>query len=416
MQMHDSTEADTQQRKASFEEHVREVVHRVRGTLAELLSAAGADPARPQDMARRYGLNKNLTWKISRTICESDPYAAIEYIPGKASLKTFLHCLQAAGAPKKVAEAASQALSDFDHMVEVHAGDRDTFHIMLGNLTSNGESQRVEGYRRLAFRGNSAIWGAQSKVQLTTNFIAPGADSEMIDLAWLSGLVDFRRLRHDVVWPIASARKTSDDGSALPVGTFEPIDSEFLGASDVPLFGEYCSTPRPDVRTTIDSNGMLRFELVEGEVGNTASVSCIVGLYGRSFVVRYRQENDTLGEHIARINTPVELMILDLFVHRDLEYAMKPDVFLYSQLSSDPPFPSQGRDCGRLPIHEKVVDAGAGTTGIVTPEVPRYREMVDDVFTRLEWRAGDFQAYRFKMRFPPISTLAVLRYELPERP
>ena len=45
-----------------FKVHVRTALHNIRRALLELLAAADADPSNAQRMARRFGLNKNLTW------------------------------------------------------------------------------------------------------------------------------------------------------------------------------------------------------------------------------------------------------------------------------------------------------------------------------------------------------------------
>jgi hypothetical protein len=398
-----------------FEEHVKIVAHKLRGDLAELLASVDSDPSRPQEMARQFGLNKNLTWKVSHIVCENDPYAAIPHIPGKSGINILLKSLKKAGAPERAISSVRKTIAEFDGMVKIHAGDRATLEMMLGNLTSDGENQRSEAHRKMSFMGNSATWGIQARVQVTTNFIAPGTKEDWVDLAWLSGLVDFRRLRSEVAWTMASARKTVDDGSLLPLGNIEPIDVNFNGGDKAPLMGDFCSRPLPAIRTVAGPESMLRYELIEGPVGNTAATSCIVGLFGRNFVIRYRTEDDTLGEHFARLNTPVEFMIHDLFVHEDLEYALAPEIFLYSQLPGGPVYPSAGRAGGLLPLYEKVIDLGKGISGVTTPEVLQYRQMVQAVYDRLGWDAAKFHGFRFKMRYPPIPSLAVLRYELPEK-
>ena len=144
---------------------------------------------------------------------------------------------------------------------------------------------------------------------------------------------------------------------------------------------------------------MLRFEIMEGPVGNTAAATGIVGLFGRAFITRYRYDTNVLGEHIARLSTPSELLIHDLFVHEDLAYAFSPRIALYNQLPSAPEYPSSGRDQGLLPV-----------------EIPQYKSMIEAVYDRLGWEAGRFHCFRFKMRYPPIPALAVLRYDLSERP
>ncbi|MHC4943895.1 MAG: hypothetical protein ACYTG7_12835 [Planctomycetota bacterium] len=328
----------------------------------------------------------------------------------------LLKSLQKAGAPAKTLAAVRLAMKEYDRMVEMHAGDRATLEMMLGNLTLNGEQQRNEAHRKLAYQGNSAACGVQARVQLTVNVIAPSHVEDKVDLAWLSGLVDFRRLRHNIPWAVAMARKFETNGSALDVGTIEPLDPDFADPEKAPLMGRFCSDPMPEVRPVPVSNDMLRFEIMEGPVGNTAAATCIVGLYGRAFITRYKYGTNTLGEHIARISTPAEILIHDLFVHEDLDYAFSPSISMYSLLPSAPEYPTAGRDQGLLPVAEKVIELGQGLNGVTTTEIPGYKQMIQSVYGQLGWKAGKFHGFRFKMRYPPIPSLAVLRYDLREQP
>lgn len=391
------------------------VLGRVRTAFAELFTAMGVNPTRPQDVARQLNLNKNLTWKISKIVREHDPAAAFPHIPGRAGLTILFDSLRKAGAPVPALAEVNKALNELDELIEVHAGDRETFEMMIGNLARSTDGQQQgEAQRKLSFRGNSAVWGVQARVQLCVNFIAPNADPDWADLAWLSGLVDFRRLRSDATWAIASARKAADDGTILPVGNIESIDPDYNGPDQAPLLGRFCSAPVPTIRAELGKDGYVRYELVEGPIGKTAAATCIVGIFGRRFVRRTAAEGDTIGEHVARLYTPVELLIHDLFVHKDLTYAFSPDVFLYSQLPSHPTFPHGGRDRGLLPIHEEVKALGKGSTATLTPELPQYHGMIESVFGRLAWNPADFHVFRFEMRYPPIPTLAVLHYTLPD--
>jgi len=178
-------EVTEKQSLPSFEEHVRSAIHDLRVSLIEVVAAAGVDPAQPQEMARRLNLKTNLTWRISKFICEADPFASIPHIPGKQGLNIFLKAVQKAGADAEGLAAARKAMQDFDRMVEMHAGDRKTLEMMLGNLTRDGEQQRNEAHRKLAYQGISATCGVQARVQLTVNMIAPSPVEGKVDLAWL---------------------------------------------------------------------------------------------------------------------------------------------------------------------------------------------------------------------------------------
>src|SRR4051812_40512166 len=53
-----------------LETECRVVVGEVQGALLEAYGVLGLDPAQPQEASRRLGLNKNLTWKISKILTE----------------------------------------------------------------------------------------------------------------------------------------------------------------------------------------------------------------------------------------------------------------------------------------------------------------------------------------------------------
>ena len=68
---------------------------------------------------------------------------------------------------------------------------------------------------------------------------------------------------------------------------------------------------------------------------------------------------------------------------------------------------------GRLPMPEQIQELGSGPPDIVLPEFPPYRRMIQSVFDSIGWDPREFHGFRLRMRFPPIPTLGVLRYELP---
>ncbi len=396
-----------------FEEDVKEVLRGLRAALNDLLVSVGADPTRPQDVAKQLGLNKNLTWKISKIICESDAAVVIPQIPGKEGFRILLRAARKHGALPELIRSAEDSISRFDEMIDTHSGDRDTLELMVGHLSGEIDVNRAEVERKLAFRGNSAIWGVQARLQLCVNIVVPSDDPDWANLAWISGLVDFRRLRGDVQWTIASARKADDTGSVLPLGDIEPLDPEFANGTTAPLLGNWCSEPFPEVCVENGTDGFVRYQLLDGPIGQTAATTCFIGILGKRFVRRTSTVGDTIGEHNVRLYTPVEHVVHDLLVHKDLEHALQPEAFLYSQLPNLPAYPDGGREQGRLPLPESVQDLGFGPPDLILPELPRYRRMTESLTSRAGWNLNDFHGFRLSMRFPPIPTLAVLRYPLP---
>ena len=168
------------------------------------------------------------------------------------------------------------------------------------------------------------------------------------------------------------------------------------------------------VRTGV--GGKTVYELAEGPIGNTAAVTCITGRIGRARFKRYRDEHDELSEYMVAVNTPAESLVHDLLIHEDAAPDCLPEVGVYSQLRSDPEYPIGGRDRGQLRISEECVDRGARLSDIVTPEFPRYNQLIERVLQRMGRPLEEFHGYRLRMRYPPMPTIALFRHRLPDAP
>jgi hypothetical protein len=227
--------------------------------------------------------------------------------------------------------------------------------------------------------------------------------------------VHFQRLRHDASWPVATRRSMHDDGS--PMGErIEPMDPT-LGPDDAPVLRQFCSEPAPELRGVSSGGGTTRFEFTEGPIGKTAAATCVLGWIARSLFPKHAEPTDRFGEHIVHLTTPVEVVYHDLFVHRSLEFALSPGptAHVYSLLPGGPVYPFDGHQRGLMPVPERAIDLGATTVAVSMPESARYNRMIELGATRLGYPIGEFHAFRFRIAYPTIPTLAVYRYALPER-
>lgn len=402
---------------ARFVQETKVVLQGLRSSLLAVLSAAGADATRPQEMARQFGLNKNLTWKLSRVIRESDALAALAHMPGRPGLRIFLEAMEKSGATAEALDQVKRSIAELDALVRTHSGDRETLEAMVGGIGGASAAARSEAQRKLAFRGNSATWGVQARVQVSCHFAAPSVSSpDLLDVAIVAGLVDFRRLRADTPWAVATISRVADDFSPQSARGFQAVEPEYQGADLAPLMPEFCGRPMPTVRLGPGQRPQLqRIELVEGPVGNTGATTCIAGWCHRGQVARYRSEEDGYGAHQVVLSTPVELVFHDLYVHRSLAFAHSPKVAMYNQLPSGP-MPGNPMDpAATMPLHEGITRLGAFPPDVVTPELAWYPRMMEHVSGRLGWKLDEFVGFRVRMAYPPIPTRLSLMYQLDER-
>jgi hypothetical protein len=396
-----------------FIEDAKGVLQQVRNSLNALVDAVGADASQPQEMARRFSLDKTLAWKIARVVGSEDTWSAAAHIPGRAGVRTFIDALERAGAPRQRAESVREAMDSFEALIERHSGDRDTFEIMLGGISDQMARKQGETFRKMAYLGNSAIWGVQARVHLSTHFMSPSRKAaDMLDYAAITGLTDFRRLRHDVPWAVSSRMTYTDEGKARDNGFHFPPMDPAVGPSEPPILREFCSTPTPELRA-VHTNNATRFEFTEGPVGHTASSTCALGWLILAGSSRYRTSDDRFGESATTVNTPVETLYLDVYVHRDLDFPT-PKLLAYSRMPGGPSYPHDGAR-GQLPVTEEITDLGC-PPDVIVPGVPRYGQMVAYATERLGYPAREFHGFRFRLRYPPVPSLVLYRFELPERP
>ena len=249
-------------------------------------------------------------------------------------------------------------------------------------------------------------------MSLKVGVVGPSGRPGALDFASVNALIGFRRFRRDVTWVMATRRSRNDDGSEMSTSASEAIDQRYARADQAPLMADFCSQPFPELRRVASPTG-TNFELVEGPVGNVGARSCVVGAIQRNIPYGRTPENEW-GEHTAICDTPAELLVVDLFVHERFTFAIPPEAALYSELGATVPYPGRGRERNCLPLNEPLQDLATGPLLVATPEVPRYRQMVQTVFDRMGWDPTKFHGFRMKIAYPPCPTAFVLRYRLPE--
>lgn len=395
----------------SFAREARDVLGGVRRALAELVGSVGADPTQPQEISRKYGLDKTLSWKITRVICEDDALEAVRLMPGRPGLRIFIDALERSGAPTDRAERVRQAVEEYETFIETHSGDRETFETMIGGVSKEVARRRGEALRKQAFTANSGIWGVRSRAQVNLHFCAPNAQNpDMLDLGVVCGLVDFSRLRPDARWAVSSIVSVEAGGVLREAFDIRPMHAE-VPYGEAPVVPEFCSSPMPKLAAVKTQEQRTRFEFVEGPVGNTAAATCILGWVARASVPRYAQPNDDVGELMSHFNTPTEIAFVDMYVHRDLMRSMPPSMHLYSQMPGGPIYPKEGPAHGQLALPEDLLDLGSPPDMTAAP-LPMLGSLVEFGITRMGHGLRDFHGYRLRLRYPPIPTLSVFRFKL----
>lgn len=389
----------------------RRALQRLRGALIELYAGVRADPAQPQQVSRQFGLNKNLTWKISRVINATDPFASLQHMPGESGLDIALDAFERAGAEPNLIENVRAALRGIDEVASLHAGDRPHLEMILDSMGLLGTPTRLESSRELAFRGNSAIWGVQAKARLTCCFAAPGRDPSKLDLIVVGGFAGLRRLRQTSPWRLFRFAAYHDDGT--PRGDPEDEIVPRHNGSLPRLLHRFCSPNMPKI--DIATRGTAaEYMLPSGPVGNMGAFDCFFGEISRG-APAYRTERDHTGEFSSTVSLPVETLIFDIILHKDVPMVGAPSVGIYGFPQGFGDNIAAHRAEWELPLGEPLLELAGMPPTVATPLIPRYTELVNTVYERMGWKPSDFYGLRMTLKHPPMQSLAVVKWELPEK-
>ena len=394
---------------ATLEHECDETIGRLRAALIDLYDSVDADPSSPQDVARRFKLNKTLTWNIARLIQSSDGFGAVPHMPGIASIEKIIKATESEGATQPTIDRVRAAAKDFERVIEVHVGDRATLDLIIDGLGPNG-GIGLEQSRKRAFTGNSGIYGIQAKTNLMSCFLAPNADDpDQLDMAMVRGHLGLRRLRPSVSAPIFRMRQWSQAGQAVGTQQWEPIEP---GQADRAL-RSFNKGDVPEIEA-VEAESGTDYVIKPGPIGNRGAFDCFFGDMIRAGASRFRTEADTTGEFGATIAVPAEHLVFDLIFHKDLAFcaAAETRVYAYSFLRGN----SEGEwdDSTLLPINQPASLISGSPPAVATPLVPRYSELIQMVTARMGVDAGEFRGLRFELKFPPLGSTAVIRFGLQE--
>ena len=398
----------------NFAEEYASAVGALREALTQTMTELGADASRPQQIARRFQINKNLAWKISRLIREPDPAIALRFVPGTSGVRIALEAL-GPEAPQGIV-ACERAFREFEAMQAHHAGDRATLEMLIAGLAYDRiEPEAFEQARRQAFQGNASIWGVQARTQFSSYILGPNAqDPDWVDLALAAGLVDFRRTRPNACWILGTRQAFDSAGDSVEKHSGTPVAPVPSRPGGVPMIEEFCSTPLPDVEVVRCGNE-LRYELPGGPIGNSSLTTATFGEIDPRAGSRFQSRPGEEVELVMNLQTPAVHAQFDLLIHRDLGWTAPPVLQLYGRLHGLFPFSPGDEKDRTIPTQERPELLGSGTDVLTSERVPRCAELAQYTIRAGGWDPKDFTVWRVSMSYPPIPSAVVLSMELPER-
>jgi hypothetical protein len=391
---------------ASFRTDCETAIRAIRAAVGSLARSVDVDPLKPQEVARRLKLNKNLTWKFARILLADDCLDAVPMVPGPEGVDIFLRAFERMKAPAAQLEEFRAAAKSFDEMVERHFGSRAELEFVLDGLRADGN---LEQPRRLAFRGAAGVFGLQAAARVVAHFVTPSAsDPERADLSLVAGLAGLRRLRPMGNLPVfRSVRSGAQEPLRRPLFARTPSDLDNF------LIEKYTSVPHASVTST-EAEGRLSVQIGGGPIGRIGDADLYFGTRIDNAFHLVRRPSDTVNELVTAVSIPCESIVSDLFVHRSIRGLETLRASMHGTLSGPLPQEEELREIVKLPMHCDPLAIDDLDLALEVPRVARYGEMIRDVFEALGHQQRDFVLYRVYLEYPPVPAALLTRWDLPE--
>jgi hypothetical protein len=395
---------------STLEVEVTEVLGGVQFAFSEVVRAVPGPTSRPHEIGETLGLHKTLAWKLAKLVEARDPVTVYQRLPGRGAVEKVLDAAQRQGVDVPALERVRGALSTLDAFIAEHAGDRDSFEIILAGMSPDGTADRDIMFRKAGFRATSHIWGVDARTLLRTVIVHPGERDRWIDAAVIFGCIELRRLHADRSWLLNRWRPTDDLGRPIPV-VREPIDAVANGQA--PVLSGFCTEAEPRIQRVVRDELVVEDEILDGPIGRAGVATYVLGEVVRDVMPTYRDEANEMVAQNLEIRTPCRHVVFDHLVPKDLFGRVHPRLRMFGEIAGRPLYWNLRSQRDRLPVPETVEPRGSGVEALSTPEVPRYPEMVEHVCDRLGWDVETFDVYRVHMEYPYVPSMISIDYPLP---
>ena len=383
-------------------------VRALRSSLIDAFQHLEIDSNRPREAARQLGLDKSLAWKVTRIIHEEQAPKIAACVPGTSGMRRVTQSLTDRALPVHVVESITDAYLNYQHMTETHASDKNSFELMLEGMGIEDDDTNRKS-REYAYRGNCGIWGIQSSVRVSAHVLAINKDDpSLLDYAGFGGLTGFQRLRAGQRWPIFQFLMYEDTG--------EPLRSNMRPISESPdpafplIIKEFCKGPMPELHLA-HHDRVTQYEFGDGIIGKTGSSDVFLGYIDEEPKPRYRDESNQFGELMCLIDTPIETLMFDLIVEKELAQQIQPQAAIYGR-ASGPQYGPDRLENNNVPFSEPLRVLESGPHMLTTPLVPSYAQLGESAISQMGRSMSDFVCWILMMNYPIMPSTVSIKFEL----
>lgn len=357
----------------------------------------------PEHARHASGMSRHL--KVLRVTCQRVVQAVQGYdggpsmlakLPGIEGLQQVLEGFAAAGADAGDVAAAKSAVASFERLITLLGGSQSKLIERLGvsgPVSGGGGAHLSLGapeHRAALHEAAVRITGRSCEVSLAIYAfrIAPD-DPAVLERALAKGLIG------SLVMP-GGMPMVMSSGDTLRVG--EGASAKPDGQMPEEVLRPFTTEPLPLV-TSRNRKGKL-YQIVDPKVGMEGGlIDVVTALKARHPLMDPATGRPTLDAVWSLVTCPTRRLILDVYLHADMERWFRPslDALLWAPDLNIAP---DDRWVMRLPAGPKLQLLGRGLAASPSEMYARHAELSERFFGHIGWDAEEFVGFRCEVQSP----------------
>ena len=366
------------------------------GFVRVLEQVPGGDSG-PQRLAKELGVDKVLASRILKAVRAPDSMSVVHRVPGPEPMRRLLKASSKHGVNADDLIKANKAVDQFESLIRSEIGDRSALEAILSAWVPEARREFELRRKQAAFRAMSQLKGAQVDVYAETAILYPSECGEQIDIIWIKAVIGLHRLRPGVQVKFTSRRQVEHHEQRTTCTLAgEPIE----GVSSTVL-DTYSSLPTPELEIQ-KAGETIHYLLRDGSFGVSSSINLVTCDVNRAEIPRYMsKERNRKAWAASEISIPSRRGHFDMLVHQDLYNQSFPELRIYdTTINGQADVNDPGRDVDQFDLLESIENLGVGINRFGSSHVPNYRQMIDEVCTRLGYQTDALRGYRCITDYP----------------
>jgi hypothetical protein len=356
-------------------------------------------------LARQLGLSRVTVGRLLIAIAKSNPYEALEQVPGPESLRAIARAAAGLGVDARLVSEAIAAADGFAALIRQEFGTRGAFNAAISTQRPELMRRFEHASRYQVHMGMRQILGVAADTWLTCMLFAPSSDDpDWLSVTAIHGALAMRRLRPDV--------NVYFTAGPPPQLASRPSDLARIAID----LRQFC-THEPARLETHEAGGQLVYRLAHDRLGRRATVDMLGVDHNPRGSPRYATPQRPRGGLVVFPDVPVKTLICDALLHDDVFPGATPELIVYNPGARGPANPAdRRRDIDRIEVPESIHALGKLSERFAVLEVPRYEGMLARVCAEIGQDLASFRTFRLRMAYPVHGFQIVMAFDAPPKP